>query len=44
MAGKQSLNIWCMSDSYLDIDKEVQFEVNIKESENNIDEENAMNM
>jgi pre-mRNA-splicing helicase BRR2 len=38
-SGHQKLMIWCMSDSYVDVDKEVEFEVDVQEEENVEDEE-----
>jgi hypothetical protein len=36
------INIWCMSDSYIDVDKEVQFEVEVKESDLDAEEDSVM--
>lgn len=29
-SGKHNLTIWCVCDSYLDADKELSFEINVK--------------
>ncbi|KAK9472497.1 Sec63 Brl domain-containing protein [Dipodascopsis tothii] len=33
VAGKHQLNLWCMSDSYVDVDKELKFEIDVQEGE-----------
>ncbi|KAH3680742.1 hypothetical protein WICMUC_000176 [Wickerhamomyces mucosus] len=37
-AGRYNLSIWCMCDSYVDTDKEVSFEVDVEQSQDEQDE------
>lgn len=40
VAGQRDLSIWCMCDSYIDADKEISFNVDVEQGEEDEEEEN----